>query len=189
MDFDFSSLKLIVGLGNVGDQYKRTRHNAGFMFVDYLLEQLSPGTNWKSEPKISAEVAKVGDLRLLKPTTMMNNSGKSVRAAMDYYQITPEQVLIVHDDLDIPLGKNKLQFSKYPKVHNGLKSIFQHLKSDQSWFLRLGIENREIKGNAQIPGLVYSLKRFAEPEMGAFDLSLSVAASKLLRNHSDEMVE
>lgn len=168
MQFDLPSIKLFVGLGNPGKNYTLTRHNAGFMWVDFLRDELDSTASWTTQDKFEAEICKVvrPELQLLlaKPQTFMNSSGRSVQAIMRYYKLKPDQVLIAYDDLDIPLGKFKLQLGKGPKVHNGLNSIQQFLKTDTFWNLRIGIENREVKGNSQISGNAYALSNFAPTE-------------------------
>jgi PTH1 family peptidyl-tRNA hydrolase len=174
MDFQISQIKLIVGLGNVGSNYAQTRHNAGFMFVDLLSSQLDPRVNWQSNPKLSADIAKQHNFRLAKPTTMMNNSGSAVAAILKYFELTPSQLLVAHDDMDVPLGKTKLQFARGPVKHNGIDSIEKHLRTDQFWRLRIGIENREVKGNKGIPGMKYALERFAVQEREVLNQALDL---------------
>jgi PTH1 family peptidyl-tRNA hydrolase len=161
------SIKLIVGLGNTGSEYAKTRHNAGFMFVDEFHRRLLSDLNWKHQSDFKADIIKsAGDEFIIaKPTTMMNLSGEAVRAIMDFYKLKPDDVLVAHDDMDIALGEYKIQFGKGPKVHNGLASIEQHLSTENFWRLRLGIENREVKGNKGIPGMTYALQRFQESEL------------------------
>jgi peptidyl-tRNA hydrolase, PTH1 family len=168
-DFNLQNIKLIIGLGNVGDAYEKTRHNAGFLWVDELAK--NEGVSWSEDKKLKAVIAQIGTgneaVRLVKPTTMMNSSGTAARAIMDYFKVWPQHILVVHDDLDIPLGEYKLQWAKGPKGHNGLISIEKHLGTDKYWHLRLGIDARAVKGNKGIPGMEYSLQRFPLAEMHA----------------------
>ncbi len=166
-----TQLKLVIGLGNIGTEYERTRHNAGFIFVDYLHDLLQ-ASNWKQESKFKAWVATISHSPetaassplIAKPTTMMNNSGEAIREIIDYYHINPDQVLVAHDDMDIQLGSYKLQFGHGPKVHNGIASVNQHLGTENYYRLRIGVENRAQIGNKTIPGIRYSLERFPADE-------------------------
>lgn len=135
-----SGIKLLVGLGNPGEKYTDTRHNAGFWWVD----QVSAFTNSKLalEPKFFGVVGKLNpttDTWLLKPTTFMNASGKAVAALANYYKILPEQVLVIHDELDLPAGSVKLKNGGGHGGHNGLKDITAALGTANFWRLRLGI--------------------------------------------------
>ena len=96
-------MKLVVGLGNPGKKYEQTKHNVGFMCLDYYANKA--GESFKFERKFNGETLKIGNLLLLKPQTFMNLSGQSVRAIMDYYNIDLEDVLIIYDDFALPLGK------------------------------------------------------------------------------------
>ncbi|NOT14577.1 MAG: aminoacyl-tRNA hydrolase [Methylotenera sp.] len=135
-----NGIKLFVGLGNVGEKYERTRHNAGFWWVDAVAEQ----TNSKLtlEPKMFGMVGKLSthqDKWLLKPTTFMNLSGKAVAALANYYKISPAEILVIHDELDLPAGSIKLKFGGGHGGHNGLKDIHSALGTSDYWRLRVGI--------------------------------------------------
>lgn len=142
-------MKIYVGLGNPGQEYQQTRHNAGFMFVEAMAKKLS--LTFKFEKKFNAKLAvKRDDLFLIKPETFMNNSGQALRAFLDFLKIDiqdqftgPEDLIVVHDDLDLSLGTYKLQKGTGPKEHNGLQSIYQHLGTKNFWHLRLGIDSRD----------------------------------------------
>lgn len=155
-------MKCIVGLGNPGEKYQSNRHNAGFMVVDDLAKKLE--LNFNNNSKFEAEIAYNDRVILVKPQTYMNDSGKAVAAVKRFYKIELNDLYIVHDDLDIPLGKYKIQHGKGPQVHNGLLSVEQLLGSDQFWNVRVGVENREVRGNKGIPGMVYSLQDFSSAE-------------------------
>lgn len=133
-------IKLIVGLGNPGREYAATRHNAGFWLLDELARKL--GANFNLEGKYFAEVAKAKvagtDVWLLKPQTYMNLSGKSVHALANFYKIQPEEVLVVHDELDFTPGTTKLKQGGGNGGHNGLKDI-DRLIGKNYWRLRIGI--------------------------------------------------
>ncbi len=138
---------LIVGLGNPGAKYERTRHNAGFWFLD-ALDRESP-LQLKSNRKLSGEASKQSfagaDCVFLKPDTFMNHSGQAVRAAADYYDIRPEQVVVAYDDLELPPGTVRLKLAGGHGGHNGLRSTFQHLGSPNFWRIRIGIGHPGIR--------------------------------------------
>ena len=162
-------MKLIVGLGNPGDKYKNNRHNVGFMVLDELVQMLmvkgeSDGLNFELKSKFDAEIIQSNNYVLAKPITYMNDSGKAVAAISRFYKVKSEDIYIVHDDLDIPLGSYKIQHGKAPKVHNGLLSVEQSLGTNKYWNVRVGVENREVRGNKGIPGVVYSLQDCTELE-------------------------
>jgi len=133
-------LRLVAGLGNPGREYAATRHNAGFWWVDQLASEL--GGRWAAEGKFFGQVAKVrgpaGELWLLKPETFMNRSGQAVGALARFYKIAPAEVLVVHDELDLPPGTARLKLGGGHGGHNGLKDIDAQLGRDY-WRLRLGI--------------------------------------------------
>lgn len=132
---------LLVGLGNPGDQYAKTRHNAGFWLLDSLAEHY--GGHWREEKKFFGQCSKIvlgqQNLYLLKPQTFMNASGRSVAAIANFYQIAPEQILVAHDELDLPEGSSKLKFGGGHGGHNGLRDIISALGSKDFYRLRLGI--------------------------------------------------
>lgn len=130
----------MVGLGNPGNKYENTRHNVGFMFVDFLAEKA--GVTFKSS-RWEAEVAKATldsvPCLLVKPTTFMNLSGQAVARLASYYQIEPAQIVVVQDDLDLDPGRIKLVFNRGAGGHNGIKSIIEQLGTSQFARLRVGI--------------------------------------------------
>lgn len=136
-----SQIKLIVGLGNPGPEYVQTRHNAGFWLVDELAHQWQ--ARFKDEKKFFGEVAKAslpsGEVWLLKPSTFMNRSGQSVLALANFYKILPQEILVVHDELDLLPGIAKFKKGGGHGGHNGLKDIQAKLSSPDFWRLRLGI--------------------------------------------------
>jgi peptidyl-tRNA hydrolase, PTH1 family len=134
---------LVVGLGNPGREYARNRHNAGFMVVDELARR--HGGSWRS--KFSGHVAEIRleghKLALLKPETYMNESGRSVAAAAQFFKVAPDSVLVVHDEGDFDLGRLELKFGGGLAGHNGLRSIAQHLKTQDFLRLRIGVGRPE----------------------------------------------
>ncbi|MBK8285177.1 MAG: aminoacyl-tRNA hydrolase [Ahniella sp.] len=136
-----AGLRLIVGLGNPGSEYDRTRHNAGFWFLDALAEAC--GARLGRDNKLHAEVGKAtiaGQVVwLMKPTTFMNKSGQALIAAMNYYKIDAEETLVAHDDLDLPPGSARLKFDGGHGGQNGLRDIMAQLGHGRFHRLRLGI--------------------------------------------------
>lgn len=185
MPSDRCAIDLIVGLGNPGAEYERTRHNIGFMVVDHLAN--------KRGIKLAAEKRFQGiygegkgnqntKIRLLKPTTFMNLSGQSVRACCDWYKLSPQSVLVIYDDLDLPLGKIRLRVSGSSGGHNGMKSIIAHLGTQEFPRLRLGIGREVNKTNsASVPVVSHVLGSFASAESKVlpdlFDLTEAAIAS------------
>ena len=135
-------IRLIVGLGNPGSKYDATRHNAGFWFVDEIARQ--QGVLFRSESKFYGEVCRVTidaqDVWLLKPTTFMNRSGQSTAAIAKFYKIPVDEILVAHDELDIPAGDARWKLSGGHGGHNGLRDIIAHLGKDY-WRLRLGVDH------------------------------------------------
>ncbi len=135
------TIRLVVGLGNPGLDYARTRHNAGFWFLDALSERI--GARLGHDAKLQGESGKAdlkgASLWLLKPSTFMNASGRSVVAALRYFKIEPEQCLVAHDDLDLPAGTARLKFDGGHGGQNGLRDLIQHLGHGRFHRLRLGI--------------------------------------------------
>ena len=136
-----AGLRLLVGLGNPGTEYLRTRHNAGFWFLDSL--GLRERAHFGYNAKVHGETAKIDfdgrQLRLLKPSTFVNESGIAVASALRYWKIEPEEMLVVHDDLDLPPGAARLKFDGGHGGQNGLRDIFAHLGHGRFHRLRLGI--------------------------------------------------
>jgi PTH1 family peptidyl-tRNA hydrolase len=136
-----SPLRLIVGLGNPGPDYSKTRHNAGFWFCERLAREL--GISFARESRYHGLVARCrpasADFFLLMPQTFMNRSGQAVQALAHFYHIEPAEMLIVHDELDIPPGQLRLKFGGGLGGHNGLKDITSHLGTQDYWRLRIGI--------------------------------------------------
>ncbi|MEC7896664.1 peptidyl-tRNA hydrolase [Synechococcus sp. A18-25c] len=134
-------LRLVVGLGNPGEKYASTRHNVGFMALEQLASR--EGGRFKVMGKLQGELADVGTgdarLRLLMPQTFMNESGRSIRAALDWFGFDIHQLIVLVDDMDLPLGRLRLRAGGGAGGHNGLKSTIQHLGTQQFARLRIGI--------------------------------------------------
>lgn len=136
-------IRLIVGLGNPGGQYEDTRHNAGFWFVDLLACQ--HGGQFRTESRFFGEACRIriggAECWLLKPTTFMNRSGQSVSSLARYYKISPEQILVAHDELDLAAGAVRLKQGGGHAGHNGLRDIMSALGGGGFWRLRIGIDH------------------------------------------------
>lgn len=134
-------IKLVVGLGNPGQIYKETRHNAGFLFLEQLV--LNYGGVWIRESKFQGWLASCDiashKIKLLKPNTFMNDSGQAVNKLTGYYKLQPDEILVVHDELDFIAGTIKLKKGGGHGGHNGLRNIIAHLKSSEFYRLRVGI--------------------------------------------------
>lgn len=133
-------IRLVVGLGNPGNEYANTRHNAGVWYLRALTSQLN--CTLRSEKKFQAEYGSCPqpDVKLLFPMTYMNNSGQSVAHLLNFFKILPSEMLVAHDELDLPVGVIRLKFGGGSGGHNGLKSIIEHLGGDHQFYrLRLGI--------------------------------------------------
>ncbi|HET9762273.1 MAG TPA: aminoacyl-tRNA hydrolase [Casimicrobiaceae bacterium] len=130
-------IRLVAGLGNPGRGYAATRHNAGFWFADALAARL--GTSFANESKFAAEIAKRGELRIAKPMTFMNLSGRTVAGLARFFDIAPDEILVAHDELDLPPGEAKLKLGGGVAGHNGLRDVKAQLGSADFWRLRFGI--------------------------------------------------
>lgn len=181
--------ELIVGLGNPEEKYSKTRHNIGFEAVDLLAQ--SWGMTWQQNKRFhgffSEGQHRFGNkIRLLKPTTYMNRSGQAVQAVLDWYKLSPESILVIYDEMDLPLGKLRLRLSGSAGGHNGVKSIISHLNSQQFPRLRIGIgknQNKETishvlgKFTAQEAQMTSEILKVAEK---AVDLSLKEGVEKAM---------
>lgn len=164
-----TGIKLFVGLGNPGDQYITTRHNAGFWWVDLIAEQTNSLVSM--DAKMFGTLGKLSphnDKWLLKPATFMNASGKAVAAMAHYYKIKPEEILVIHDELDLPAGESKLKFGGGHGGHNGLRDIHSALGTNKYWRLRIGIDHPGDKN--QVAN--YVLKAANKDEQSSIDESI-----------------
>jgi len=163
---------LIVGLGNPGEKYKNNRHNVGFLSVNYLTTQLkdksfSVRTYEKFDCQIFEALINTNKFLFVKPQTFMNNSGSAVKKVLDYFKIDIKNLIVIHDDLDIPLGKFKIQKASGPKLHNGILSIEKELKTKDFTRIRIGVDNRNPK--LKIDGERYVLSDFTKEEKKQLD--------------------
>jgi PTH1 family peptidyl-tRNA hydrolase len=155
-------MKCIVGLGNPGKQYEQTRHNIGFEVIDWLSRELNiPLDQSKFKGLYGIGFHKGEKVLLLKPLTYMNLSGESIRAVMDYYQIELEDLLVIYDDLDLPVGKIRLRQKGSSGGHNGIKSTVANLGTQEFNRIRIGIERPQ--SGMSVPD--YVLGKFRKEEM------------------------
>lgn len=152
-------MKFIVGLGNTGSSYVSTRHNTGFLAIDELAKSQNP------------------KFKIFKVDGFMNNSGKFVAGLLNKYKFNLNDLYVIHDDLDIPLGSYKIQFGKGPKDHNGLKSIDEALGTDQYWHVRMGVDNRPLDNRTS--GETYVLENFSDIEKQKLGDEIRSACKKL----------
>lgn len=143
-------MKLIVGLGNPGKKYAKTRHNVGFMILDHIQKtQKDDVSEFKKSSKFNAEIAegRHGDDKILlaKPMTFMNDSGQSVQLIKQYYKIDPTDIIVVHDDKDIMIGEIKVHTDRGDAGHNGIKSIIEHIGTKKFTRIRVGVKNQNAR--------------------------------------------
>ena len=158
-------MKVIVGLGNPGDKYLNTRHNFGFLALDGLAEYF--GINFKAKRRLDALIAEYGNgedrVILAKPQTFMNNSGKAIKKILNFYNLIPADLLLIYDDLDLPLGKIKTT-GKSSAGHKGVDSVISSLKSSDFSRVRLGIGKEE-----KVPAESYVLSPFKNVEIATVE--------------------
>ena len=159
---------MIVFLGNPGRQYSRTRHNIGWQILDYKY----PSAQFQK--KFNGEIANEKGIKILKPLTYMNESGRSVGAAVSYYNLNPEEILVVHDDLEIEFGEIKVQKGGGLKGHNGLKSIKTYIGDNNFYRLRFGI-GRPVHGSVAS----FVLAAFSKDEAISLPIYLSNACKEI----------
>ena len=169
-------MKLIVGLGNPGKEYAGTRHNCGFMVIDRLASKLNVDVDQNKFKGLYAKVKYHGeDIILLKPQTYMNLSGESVNAVMNFFKIDKEDLLVIYDDLDMPVGKLRLRKTGSSGGHNGIKNIIAHLNSQDFKRIRVGIDRHKYMNVAD-----YVLSRFSKVESEAIEQGIENAANAVL---------
>lgn len=144
-------MKLVIGLGNPGKTYQKTRHNAGFMVIDALWEEFKKYgvSDWSLSKKFNAEIAELKireeNIMLAKPMTFMNHSGEAVGLIAHFYKLSPQDLVVIHDDKDLRLGEIKIQTDRGDAGHNGVKSIITHLGTKDFTRLRVGIASEDAK--------------------------------------------
>lgn len=180
-------MKIIVGLGNVGAKYLKNRHNVGFLVLDQFVADLEKGgteVKWKEESKFKAFLAKIQhkgeDTLLVKPTTFMNNSGQAVSSLVNFYKIDPaKDLLVIYDDIDLPLGTIRERESGSAGTHNGMKSIIAELGTDNFPRIRIGIESRGEMTPTQQDLSNFVLSDFTQKEISLIAKAVKEVAEKL----------
>ena len=169
-------MKIIIGLGNPGKEYENTRHNIGFFFVDKLRE-LWNFSDWEFNKKFNAEISKsIYELRtknqellLAKPATYMNLSGEAVQAILTFYKLTPDDIIVIHDDLDIAVGKYKIATDSSSAGHNGVQNIIDTLGTQKFKRIRIGIgteaSTEDSAEKCRLGAHDYVLDKFSEEEV------------------------
>ena len=194
--------QLIVGLGNPGNKYDKTRHNIGFEAIDKLAQtwQISLSENRKFQGIFGEGRAPNGDkIRLLKPLTYMNLSGQSIRAVTDWFKLAPESVLVIYDDMDLPMGKLRLRQSGSAGGHNGMKSAIAHLGTQNFPRLRIGIGAAKTPTGLEKDTVSHVLGQFSKTEaqiiaevldlvLGAIELSLNDGIAKAMSLYNNRSV-
>lgn len=170
--------RLIVGLGNPGAKYERTRHNIGFEIIDALAKSF-PGVLLENNKRFQGHT---GEFRsggerivLLKPTTYMNKSGQAVRAVLDWYKLEPTTVLVIYDDMDLPTGRLRMRLSGGAGGHNGMKSIISHLGTKEFPRLRVGVGSADKSGDRDGAVVSHVLGRFAPEDRKIVDAVIPMA--------------
>ena len=165
-------MKLIAGLGNIGAKYTFTRHNAGFMLIDSIAinSNLTLKENSRLKCFMSKFTSNNEDYIIIKPTTYMNLSGEAVRAVVDYYKIGVNDILVVYDDISLELGKIRFRANGSDGGHNGIKSVIQHLGTNNIARLKIGIGPQP-----SIPSEVFVLQNFSNEELDKLKETLSIA--------------
>lgn len=183
-------MKVIVGLGNPGRKYLFTRHNAGFLALDYFCEQVGKSgqnVDWKLETKFNAEVCKLtfgdGDILLVKPHTFMNRSGEAISKIVNFYKIDKEfELLLIYDDIDLPLGKIRFREKGSAGTHNGMKSTIQMLGTENLKRFRIGVESRGETAPQKQETSTFVLSEFLEVEAPVLIASLEEVYKGILEN-------
>lgn len=158
-------MKLIIGLGNYGKQYNNTRHNIGFMLLDYIANKKNYTINNNGFNSVDTKITIKGEkVIIIKPLTYMNNSGQAIRAYMNYYNIDKEDILVIQDDKDMEFMKLKIVKNSSSGGHNGIKSIESHLKSKDYMRLKIGIDSKYNKDTAS-----FVLDKFSKEELSIIE--------------------
>lgn len=191
-------MKLVVGLGNPGEKYEKTRHNLGFMVLEqFLKDATSVGkTVWDDNPKLKSSIysfewdskkvdRKIEKVILAKPKTYMNNSGLAVSLLANFYKVKPIDIWIVHDELDLPLGTLKIRFGGSGAGHHGIESILEKLGTDKFWRIRLGIGQSH--GHREIAK--HMIGKAEEFVLDGFKGKDSSAAKKLVKRASKAIAD
>lgn len=195
-----NSMKLIIGLGNPGEKYTQTRHNVGFIVLDEIQKKLR-FPEFEFNKKFNALISEknivsknIGQsflskifsannqekIILVKPQTFMNKSGGSVRAIFDFYKLSPRDLVVINDDLDILVGKYKISADSSARGHNGVQSIINHIGTRDIKRIKIGVEKSEGRASRQTPGEQFVLDNFTSDELTKVTSLTDQIASKIL---------
>jgi len=179
---------LVIGLGNPGKKYELTRHNAGFLFLDWLVKEKFPGSTFSLQKNMHTEICEVkqgpGKLILGKPQTYMNNSGHAVSQLVSYYKIDFEKdLLIIQDEVDLPIGQLRESLESASAGHKGVQSIIDALGSKNFKRLRIGVEAREDKSIP--PTENYVLQKFSEEELKLLETNIWPKLAQKISNANE----
>lgn len=181
---------IIVGLGNIGNKYIKNRHNCGFILLDQFVQKIEKETyttiEWKEETKLKAFIAKIKyktqTLLLAKPTTLMNNSGQAVSKILNFYKEPIKNLIIISDDIDLPLGTIRIREKGGAGTHNGMKSIIQEIGNEEFKRIRIGIESRGELTPEQQDISSFVLSDFSEKEIPLLKSSIEQGIKELDEN-------
>ncbi|MCK8625139.1 aminoacyl-tRNA hydrolase [Apilactobacillus xinyiensis] len=175
-------MKMIVGLGNIGPQYDGTRHNTGFSVVDDFAESNNISLSTiKMNAKIGSGIIDGEKVILVEPTTFMNESGRAVRPLMDFYKLDIEDLIVVYDDMDLPVGKIRLRSHGSAGGHNGIKSLIAHLQTDKFYRIKVGTDHPKRQSVVD-----YVLGKFTDEQKPHFD-EAKIQANKALLDWVNEV--
>jgi PTH1 family peptidyl-tRNA hydrolase len=179
-------MKLIIGLGNPGEKYESTRHNVGFMVIEHLLKDLESvkESNWSTDKKLKSQInvlsydtgGSVEKVILAKPDTFMNNSGMAVSLLKEYYKVNSEDMWVIHDELDLPLGSMKIRLGGSAAGHHGIENIIEAIGTDKFWRFRMGIG--QSKGHDEIAKHQFNATEFVLKPFSGSDKSKARAMFK-----------
>lgn len=173
-------MKCIIGLGNIGKEYETTRHNSGFIAIDSLSSKYNISVTKKMKKCIYGEGVVNGQkVAFIKPTTFMNLSGEAIVEIMNWYKITPQDVLVIYDDIDLNFGEVRYRVKGSSGTHNGMKNIIQNIKTEEFARIRIGIENRN---NVPIPLVDYVLQKFSKDEIEKINNEIIIAVEENVLN-------
>ena len=156
-------MKLVIGLGNPGEKYKRTKHNIGWLVLDYILRDFQTSSCSKFDAYICEGIINGEKTLFVYPQTFMNESGRAVKQILDFYKLTAADIIVLHDEVDIPLGTIKFTDSSGSAGHNGIKSLIDNLGTQNFKRIRIGVETRLDK--TQPPTDVFVLSPFNDQEL------------------------
>ena len=189
-----SDLKLLVGLGNPGSQYHKTRHNVGFMVLEELARLKN--SNFRENKKFHGKTCEIGEglekKRLLMPSTFMNESGKSVRSTKDWFGFNNQELIVLVDDMDLPLGKLRVRSKGSSGGHNGLKSIINHLGTNEFKRLKIGIGSpSELQRERKAKTISHVLGKFSTDEfliLNSLIKEIVIAIESIKSNNWDQVI-